>query len=204
MSTIPAEQPSRQMLMAVEKSFPGISLSPITVIVEPRHGLEMTSRRNLERLDTLITRLEETEGVAQVMSVFSFLPAGTTPAMLANGITLDQDLLGLSQPYLNRDGGVLEIALASGTSNQDAETSCGCCEKDGVALSGGDFNVLVGGEAATSLDLLQHLRQRVPWTLGLVLSLSAVVLLVQFGRCSCPSRRSSSTHWPSSRRSGWW
>ena len=180
MSTIPGDQPSRQMLTAVEESFPGISLSPITVIVEPRHGLEMTSRRNLERLATFITRLEETEGVARVTSVFSFLPAATTPAMLANGFALDRDLLGLTEPYLNQSGSVLEITLTSGISRRATEDFVQTLRKDGVALSEGDFTVLVGGEAATSLDLLDHLRNRVPWTLGLVLSLSAVVLFVQF------------------------
>ena len=178
MSTIPSDQPSRQMLAAVEEEFPDVSLSPITVIVEPRHGLDMTSRNNLERLDRLITELESTPGVARVTSVFSFLPQGTSPAMLASGISLDSDLLALAKPYLSPMGSVLEITLTPGS--PAASEAFVHTLRTNAALTEGDFSLQVGGEAATSLDLMDHLRARVPWTIGMVLGLAAIVLLVQF------------------------
>ena len=180
MDTIPANQPSRQALERIERDFPSISLSPITIVVEPQRGLEMTSRRNLERLDAFATRLSEMDGVASVTTVFSFVPDTTTPALVASSIALDPDALQIARPYLSSQGAVIEVGLESGTTASEAEDFVKTLRASTRSVTEGDFDLAVGGEAATGIDFMNHLQERLPWTIGVVVGLTAIVLFIQF------------------------
>lgn len=180
MEVIPESQPSRQMLETTLERFPDLSLSPMTVIVEPRRGPDMTSRRNLDRLETLITDISVLEGVGGVTSVWSFLPARMTPAAIANSLALEPGLARIAQPYLTRSAAVIEISLAPGSTSGQAEDLVRFLRENGLAMSDGDLNLMVGGEAAMGVDMMFHLDERAPWTLGIVLSLAMLVLAIQF------------------------
>ncbi len=180
METIPANQPSRQALNQIEQDFPAISLSPVTVIVEPLRGLEMTSRRNLERLDEFADHLATMDGVASVTTVFSFVPDSTTPALVANTIALEPDAMRIARPYLSTHGAVIEIGLDSRLSAAEAEDFVRDLRANARSLTNGDFSIVVGGEAATGIDFMTHLQERLPWTIGVVIGLTALVLFVQF------------------------
>ena len=180
METIPASQPSRQSLEQIEREFPDISLSPVTVIVEPRYGVDMTSRRNLERLETFATRLGSLDGVSQVTTIFSFVPESTTSAILANGLALDADIARSARSYITSQAAVIEINLSPEISSTEREAFVQNLRTSVRSLTEGDFDLVVGGEVATGIDFMAHLKSRLPWTIGIVVSLTMLVLLAQF------------------------
>jgi len=180
MTMLPSSQPARQMFDTVQADFSASTLSPITLIVEPRNGRPMTSARNLDDLDAFVQTLGEIEGVDSVVSVWSFLPAGIGSSFLSGGIRVDQDLAAIAQPYLTTNAAVVEVNVHAEPGSDAAKAILHAIRTDHLRLSDGAFTVMAGGETATSVDLIDHLMERLPWTLGLVILATMLVLYVQF------------------------
>jgi len=180
MPVLPSSQPARQMFDTVQVDFSASTLSPITLIVEPRNGRPMTSARNLDDLDEFVQSLGEIEGVDSVVSVWSFLPPGIGSSFLSGGIRVDQDLAAIAQPYLTTNAAVIEVNVHAEPGSSTAKAILDTIRTEHLRLSDGAFTVMAGGETATSVDLVDHLQDRLPWTLGLVILATALVLYVQF------------------------
>ncbi len=180
LDVLPESQPARQMYETVRRDFTAATLSPIYVIVEPRRSGEMTSPRNLRRLQEFITAVEGIDGVESVTSVWSFLPEEVGPRLISSGLRIEPELETVVLPYLTSRAAVLEVNVHAGASSSEIEAVVEQIRRDYLPLSDGDLAVMVGGEAATSMDLMDHLAERLPWTLATVLLLTSLVLFVQF------------------------
>lgn len=180
MTIIPASQPARQMYEDVLESFPSAPISPITVIVEPRRGGDMTSNRNLNRLTDFIANVEDLDHVDGVTSVESFLPNGVGLGVISSGMRLEPELATLVRPFLTKSAAVIEVHVAADATPEQVESVVRTLRAEYLPLSDGDLTVMVGGESATGIDLMDHLSDRLPWTLTVVFGLTAVVLFLQF------------------------
>ncbi|MBA2470375.1 MAG: MMPL family transporter, partial [Chloroflexia bacterium] len=180
MTVLPQSQPARQMFDSVRADFSTSTLSPITLVVEPRNGRPMTNARNLNDLEAFTEALDEIEGVESVVSVWSFLPSGFGSGFLAGGIQVDEELAAVVQPYLTANAAVVEVNIRAAPGSEAAKAILDTIRTEHPRLSDGAFTVLAGGETATSVDLIGHLTDRLPWTLGLVTLATAVVLAVHF------------------------
>ncbi len=180
MTVLPTSQPARQMFDTVRSGFSSSTLSPITLVVEPRDGRAMTNAGNLNDLQAFTETLEAIDGVETVVSVWSFLPEGIGSGFLAGGIRIDQDLASVVQPYLTASAAVVEVNVHAGAGSDEAKAILAMIRSEHLRLSEGAFTVMAGGETATSVDLIDHLQERLPWTLGLVTLATALVLAVQF------------------------
>jgi len=180
MTVLPRSQPSREMYDTVRADFSSSTLSPITLIVEPRNGRAMTNARNLDDLQTFIEALGEIDGVDNVTSVWSFLPDGIGSSLLSSGIRVDAEVEAIVGPYLTDRAAVIEVNVHAEPGSDAAKAILATIRNDHLRLSDGAFIVTAGGETATSVDLVDHLAGRLPWTLALVTLATAVVLYVQF------------------------
>jgi RND superfamily putative drug exporter len=180
MTVLPASQPSRQVFETVQAEFSTSSLSPITIVVVPRNEQQMTTARNLRALSEFTNALSGIEGVGHVVSVWSFMPPGIGSSFLSGGIRVDQDLAGVVKPYLTENAAVIEVNVHATARSDTAKDIMETIRNEHLPLSDGDFTVMVGGETATSVDLIEHISNRAPWTLGFVLLATALVLLAQF------------------------
>jgi RND superfamily putative drug exporter len=186
MAVLPTTEPARQMYDTVQAGFTSSTLSPMTIIVEPRNGRAMTNARNLNDLEDFADALEGIEGVDSVTSVWSFLPSGVGSPFLSSGIRVDQELAAMVRPYLTDRAAVIEVNVHADAGSDTAKAILETIRNDYPILSDGRFNVMVGGETATSVDLINHLAGRAPWTLGLVIAATAIVLFVQFRSVALP------------------
>ncbi|MBA3276109.1 MAG: MMPL family transporter [Chloroflexia bacterium] len=180
MTVLPQSQPARQIYDTVQVNFSSSTLSPIMLIAEPRNGRPMTHSRNLEDLEAFTEALGEIEGVDSVVSVLSFLPSGFGSGFLAGGIRVDEELAAVVQPYLTANAAVIEVNVHADPGSGTAKATLDTIRTEHPRLSDGAFTVMAGGETATSVDLIDHLTDRLPWTLGFVTLASAIILYVQF------------------------
>jgi uncharacterized membrane protein YdfJ with MMPL/SSD domain len=179
MSVLPTSQPARQMFDTVQEDFSSSTLSPITIIAEPLRG-EMTSSRNLNDLESYVESLAAIDGVDSVVTLTSFLPQGIDGVWLSSGIQIDAQLAEIVRPYLTDTAAVIEVNVHADAGSDTAKDILETIRNDSLRMSDGTFTVMVGGETATNVDLIDHMASRAPWTLGLVIAATAVVLFVQF------------------------
>jgi RND superfamily putative drug exporter len=180
LDVLPESQPARQMHETVQQDFTAATLSPIYVIVEPRRSGAMSSSRNLTRLQDFIEAIETIDGVESVTSVWSFIPNEFGANLISGGIRIEPELRAVVMPYLTSGAAVLEVNVHAGAGASEVEAVVERLRNDYLPLSDGDFVITVGGESATTTDLMDHLADRLPWTLATVLLLTSVVLYIQF------------------------
>lgn len=179
MDILPPDEPSRQVFETVDRSFSSATLSPIIVVVEPERG-RMTGSRNLNDLQAFTEALDGIDRVDSATSVWSFVPRNPGATVLAGGLLLDDDLRQLARPYLTDDAAVIELTVRTDGTNSDQRSVIEEIRRDSRALSDGRFFVWVGGETATSMDLVAHVRERAPWSLAFVMIATWLVLFAQF------------------------
>ena len=179
MTLLPESASSRQFVDTVEADFTGVTLSPITVVVQPRSG-RLTSSTNLEDLQRLTTELAALPGVASVDSLWSFVPEGTSALLLSTSLTLDQSLQEATAPYVTSRAALIQLSPDDALSREEREALVETIRTRARALSHGNFTLLVGGESATNLDLVDAVAARVPLAIGIMLLATWVVLFLQF------------------------
>jgi putative drug exporter of the RND superfamily len=180
MAILPTSEPARAMYDAVQANFTDAALSPMTLVVTPRNEREITSPRNLGDLEDYIEALEGIDGVSHVTSIVSFLPRGVGLEVVTNAMRIDPELAALVRPYLTEKAAVIEVNLDVPPNSDLARDILGEIRTESLRMTDGRLDVIVGGETATSVDLVDHLRERAQWSLAIVLAAMALTLFVQF------------------------
>jgi len=179
MDILPRDEPSRQVFETVEQSFSSATLSPVVLIVEPERG-RMTGSRNLDELLAFAEALEELEHVQSAVSVWTFLSQNPGSTVVSGGLLLDDDLRRLATPYLTGDAAVIELTVRTNGNDGRQQAVIQEVRQRARELSDGRFFVRVGGETATSMDLVTHVRERAPWSVAFVMVATWLVLFLQF------------------------
>ena len=176
---LPASADARQMHDTAESSFSAASLSPITIIVEPRRG-RMTGSRNLDELRAFTERVAAMEGVRGVTSVWTFLPEMPGSGLISGGLLIEPRLRDAVAPYLTDRAAVVEIGVDGDLRDAASERIVADLRTNAPALTDGRFHLVVGGDTAANRDLIDHVRSRTPIALGLVVLVTWMILFVQF------------------------
>lgn len=179
MDILPRDEPSRQVFETVDQSFSSATLSPVVLIVEPERG-RMTGSRNLDELLAFSEALEQLDHVQSAVSVWTFLPLDSGSTVLSSGLLLDDGLRQLATPYLTADAAVIELTVRTDGNDGKQQAVIQEIRQRARELSDGRFFVRVGGETATSMDLVTHVRERAPWSVALVMAATWLVLFLQF------------------------
>lgn len=179
MTILPASEDARQMYDTVDSSFSSSTLSPITIIVEPRRG-RMTSARNLDDLRTLTDTLSAVDGVRSVTSVWSFIPDVPGPGIISGGLLIEPALREAVAPYLNDRAAVIEIGVHGDFRDAASQRIVSELRNNAPALTEGRFRISVGGDTATNRDLIDHVKHRAPVAIGLMILATWLILFVQF------------------------
>jgi len=111
MAILPTAAEARQMYDAVSTRFSSTTLSPITVIVQPRDG-RMTSSTNLENLHDFTNVIGAMPGVTDVNSLWSYVPNAASALAVSSGLTLDRDLQTTTHSYITSRAALIQISIA--------------------------------------------------------------------------------------------
>jgi RND superfamily putative drug exporter len=176
---LPASADARQMHDTAAASFSSTSLSPITIIVEPRRG-RMTSSRNLDELRAFTERVAAMEGVRGVTSVWTFIPGIPGSGLISGGLLIEPRLRDAVAPYLTDRAAVVEIGVDGDLRDVTSERIVADLRANALALTDGRFHLIVGGDTAANRDLIDHVRTRTPMAIGLVVLVTWLILFVQF------------------------
>ena len=179
MTILPRSTEAREMYDEVAAYFSHATLSPITAIVQPKQG-RMTSSTNLEHLRDFTNVLAGVPGVTNVDSLWSFVPPGAGSLALSGSLTFDQNLQAATRSYITSGAAVIQISLDGAASVVEQEEFVRTLRAEGSTLSNGAFTVLVGGESATSVDLVNMVKQRAPLAAAVVILATWIILFLQF------------------------
>ncbi|HWV36305.1 MAG TPA: MMPL family transporter, partial [Thermomicrobiales bacterium] len=140
----------------------------------------MTSSTNLDHLREFTSEIAAMPGVTSVDSLWSFIPEGVGAFTLSGSLTLDRSLQETARPYITPRAAVIQISMASDASTTSQAAFVRQMRDDGMQMSGNAFTVLVGGESATSVDLVATVRDRAPAAVAVVVIATWIVLFLQF------------------------
>lgn len=179
MAILPRTTEARQLYDQVAAHFPNASLTPVTIIVQPREG-RMTSSTNLDHLRDFTSEIAAMPGVTGVDSLWSFIPDGMGAFALSSSLTLDRSLQETARPYITPRAAVIQISMASDADAGSQAAFVRQMRDNGMQMSGNAFTVLVGGESATSVDLVAMVQDRAPAAVAVVVIATWIVLFLQF------------------------
>jgi len=187
MTILPASQEARQVYDTVQQEFSEITLTPILVVVTPKYG-EMTNPRNLAELQRFQRELEALDEVESVETVWNFLPAGVSANLFATTLLVDATVQQVAKPYLTREAAVIEINAVGGPSDAATMDLVRYIREHGYGLSQGNFQVLVGSEIGTNVDMVDYVIERTPLTIAIVVALMWCALFVRFRSLVLPTK----------------
>lgn len=179
MTILPRESEARSVYDTIASDFPNATLSPITMIVEPRSG-SMMNVENLANLQDLTRNLAGVEGVIGVDSVWGYIPPGITPDTYATSLLLEPEMVRASAPFLTRNAALVSLTPDPALDAAGRRELVSRLRDTMSAMTGRDLRVMIGGDAALDLDLMQQVNERIPWVVGTVLGLTYAALFVQF------------------------
>jgi len=179
MAILPSSEDARQMYDTIDSSFSSSTLSPITIIVEPRRG-RMTSARNLDDLRTFTDTLGSMDDVSSVTSVWSFIPEVPGSGIISGGLIIEPALREAVAPYLNDRAAVVEIGVHGDLQDAASQRIVTDLRANAPALTGGAFWISVGGDTAANRDLIDHVQDRAPFAVGLMIVATWLILFAQF------------------------
>jgi RND superfamily putative drug exporter len=185
MAILPPASEARQMYDAVSTRFSSTTLSPITVIVQPREG-RMTSSTNLESLRDFTNVLGAMPRVTDVNSLWSYVPNGAGSLAVSSGLTLDRNLQTATHSYITSHAALIQISFAGKLGVGHQEAFVRDLRDQGTTLSDGAFMVIVGGESATSIDLVHTVKERAPLAAAIVILATWIILFLRFGSVLLP------------------
>jgi putative drug exporter of the RND superfamily len=97
---------------------------------------------------------------------------------------------GVQAPTYNPAGNAAVLIVYPATAPQAAATASLVSRLRATviprATAGTDVKILVGGETAAGIDASSHLSQRLPWVIGLVISVSFLMLMMVFRSIAIP------------------
>jgi len=179
MAILPSSVDARQMYDTIDSSFSSTTLSPITIIVEPRRG-RMTSARNLDDLRAFTDTLGSLDGVRTVTSVWSFVPKVPGSGIISGGLLIEPALREAVAPYLNDRAAVVEIGVHGDLRDAASQRIVSELRANAPALTQGAFWISVGGDTAANRDLIDHVQGRAPVAIGLMILATWLILFAQF------------------------
>lgn len=179
MTILPRDSDARIVYDTIAEDFPNATLSPITMVVKPRSG-SMMNPQNLGYLQTLTKNLARTPGVINVDSVWGYMPPGITPDTYATSLLLEPEMVKASSPFLTRSAALVSITPDPSLDAEGRRALVTNLRQDLPAMTGRDLTVLIGGDAALDLDLMQQVRDRAPLVVTAVLGLTFIALFIQF------------------------
>ncbi len=185
MTMLPQDEEARQLYDAVQKHYPQASLSPIYVLVRPRQG-SMTDAPNLDRLRSFSAALAVEPGVRRVDGLWTFTPPDATPEGIAATLAETPELAALAQRYLTPRGAVLEVAMSGDDSDSSHQQLVAALRTHGTALSGGTFDIEVGGASALNMELVETIERHAPLAVGFVILVTYLVLFLLLGSVLLP------------------
>ena len=175
---LPATEGPRISAERLAESFgPGIS-GPMEILVQTPGGA--TSVANLAKIGALTAVLAADPAVASVRSITSpvSVPAGTRdPATLGR---LAPAVAGLVNWNKGADLTRLTVVPAVSPSSQKANQLLHRVRTTYFARAGLSGQAYAGGETAANVDLAAEISARMPWVVGLVLTLSFLLLAMAF------------------------
>ncbi len=161
--TLPADHPVAQTAERVARDFPAAAAEPIAVVL-PGHD----ASADAEELDDYATRLSALPGVAGVETATGRYVDGR-PVRASEAGTTQLDAARFAAPAGTR--------VAVTPSAADPADARGVVRD--VRATAAPGPVLVGGSAATLVDTIDTIADRLPWALGAI-ALSTFVLLFLF------------------------
>jgi len=179
MTILPPAAEARQMYDAVSTRFSSATLSPITVVVQPRQG-RMTSSTNLGNLRDFTEVIGTMPGVTGVDSLWSYIPNGAGALAVSSGLTLDRNLQVATRSYITSRAALIQISMAGAPDAGRQEAFVRGLRAHATTLSNGAFTVMVGGESATSIDLVHMVEERAPIAAVIVILATWIILFLQF------------------------
>jgi RND superfamily putative drug exporter len=187
MTLLPKSEEAREVYDVVGRDFSNTTLTPILVVVTPTSG-RMTSIGNLNNLRDFQVRLGELEGVRGTQSLWSFVPIGATSSILSTSIAVDDTVREATRPYVTDTYAIIEIAPVDGPSDDVTMDLVRTIRDQGYALSEGAFQIQIGAEVGTNVDLVDYVQERAPLTVGLVIALMWIALFIRFRSIVLPTK----------------
>lgn len=187
MDILPRDSEARQVYDSVAASFPNATLSPISIVVEPRSGA-MTSANNLQTLREFTARVAAEPGVASAESLWNSLPTGITATAMSTSLRIQPEVARAARSMLTEDAALVTVVPAAELDDIDRRELVERLRSDGRRLSEGDFRVLLGGDIAVDLDLNSHVFERAPLVVGFIIAMTWLALFVQFRSVFLPTK----------------
>lgn len=179
MAILPPHSDARVVYDTIAGSFPNATLSPISIIVEPRSG-SMMSAPHLAAINALTTNLSDQPGVSSVDSVWGYIPDGISPETFAMSLLVEPELVRATAPFLTSDAALINLTANPGLSPGERRDLVEDLRTAMPSLTSGELTVRIGGDAGVDLDLMNHVEERAPLVIGFVIGLTWLTLLVQF------------------------
>lgn len=185
MTILPRESEARIVYDTIAEEFPEATLSPITLVVQPRTG-SMMGAENLTRLKHLAEDLALVDGIVAVDSVWGYMPPGITPDGYATSLLLEPEMVNASAPFLTRNAALITLTPDPALDADGRRELVSDLRTVTPDLTARKLNVLIAGDSAIDLDLMQQVQERIPWVIGSIVGLTWVALFVQFRSVAIP------------------
>ena len=177
-SVLPEGEGPRVSAERLAESFgPGVS-GPLEILVETPGGA--TSAANIVKVAKLTASLMQDPAVASVRSLTApvAVPAGTTdPRQLGE---LAPAVAGLTNWDRGADLARVSVVANVSAASQEARDLFDRVRGQHVRTAGLQGQAYVGGETAANVDLSDEISSRMPYVVGLVLTLSFLLLAMAF------------------------
>jgi len=187
MELLPPGSEARLVYDAVANDFPHATLSPISIVVQPRKG-RMTSTDNLAALQLFTERVAREPGVHTAESIWNYLPGSFTPNAISTGLRIQPALVEAAAPMLTTRAALVSVVPSPELDDLGRHELVEHLRASGRSLSSGDFRVVIGGDIALDIDLNHHVRERAPTVVGFILGLTWLALFVQFRSLALPTK----------------
>lgn len=179
MTILPSTSDARIVYDTIAEDFPNATLSPVTMVAQPRTG-SMMNVSNLDILRTLTRDLETIPGVIGVDSVWGYIPSGITPEAFAASLILEPEMIKATSPFLTPNAALISVTPdpeLDAQGRRDLVTTLRDVVPD---FTDGRLTVRIGGDAGLDLDLMNHVDDRAPLVIAFVIGLTWLALFAQF------------------------
>ena len=187
MDILPRGSEARQVYDEVAASFPNATLSPISIVVQPRYG-EMTSAQNLEALRLFTARIAGEPGVTSAESIWNAVPRGLSATAMSTSLRIQPEVAEAASAMLTENAALVTVVPDGDLDDLARRELVERLREEGRRLSEGDFRVLIGGDIAVDLDLNDHVVARAPVVAGFVIAMTWLALLAQFRSVVLPTK----------------
>lgn len=182
----PPDAESGQGLAALREMGASGVIQPLRVVVQLPSGESALSGRRLPGLKALSDSIRKDPRVREVRGVATLRPGMSTLQLAifyGDAEAVRQRYPEFFNAYLSADRrttlmDVIAVDTVSLTGMMDLTRHVRRTIAKGTRLGGAE--ILVGGFAASSLDLQQHLLRRFPGIVGMILGVTAIMLLIAF------------------------